>query len=76
MIEVAFGKFDQNTRAGDHASAVDALVDEGEKMFSLVIAELNAVGQCDSWQSSLQMVLSTIVYKNTKDNSTENLNGL
>ena len=44
MIGVTFGRFGQDTCAGDHAGAVDALVDEGKEVLLLVIAEFDAVG--------------------------------
>ena len=53
---MALSKLVQDPGTGDHACIVDALMDEGEKMLLLVIAELDAVRWCDSWQGSLQMV--------------------
>jgi hypothetical protein len=71
LIAVAFGKFAQDARAGDHASAVDALVDEGEKMLLLVIAELDSVRRCDSWHGRLQVISENIAHKTGKSNPAE-----
>ena len=44
LVCVAFGELSQDPCAGDHACAVDALVDEGKQVLLLVIAELDFVG--------------------------------
>ena len=68
LIGVTFGKFGQDTCAGDHACTVYSFVDEGKKMLLLVIAEFDTVGGCDSWQGSLQRELENITPKRTKEN--------
>ena len=73
MIGVAFGKFGQDTRAGNHASAVDALVDESEKMLLFVITEFDSVRRCNSWHGSFQVISENIAHKNSKSNPIENL---
>ena len=40
---MALGELGQDPCAGDHACAVDALMDEGKEVLLLVIAELDAV---------------------------------
>ena len=68
LIAVALGKLVQDLCAGDHVSTVHTFVNECKEVFLLVIAELDAVRWCDSWQGSLQMELGNITHKLAKEN--------
>ena len=68
MIGGALDELGQDIYTGDHASTVDVLVDDGEKMHLFVIAEFDALRRCDSRQGSIKVVLKKIVYKTIKSN--------